>query len=70
MNSRVSNTIPNSRRSNDSPISRISSFQTGRTGDDIIPGSPIGLLLVLTYSERFTSRTYGEFRPTSRIVNV
>ena len=63
--------VPNSYRTNAVPNSRVSSFQTTRAGDAIhIGGSPIGLLLVLTYAANIQQRTFGDFRPNSRIVNT
>lgn len=48
---------------------RISSFQTAEAGTPITAGTPIGLLLSLTYASGFTpSVFYGE-RPNIRIKN-
>lgn len=73
-NSRLINEAPNSRIVNEVPASIASSFQTGHAGETkrfIKAGTPIGLLLALTYAADFTvvPLTYGDERPNSRIVN-
>ena len=67
----------NARLQNPVPNSRVSSYQTGRSGvgeviNPISAGMPIGLLLVLTYAGNAISeaeRAYSDFRPSSRIFN-
>ena len=69
--------MPNARLQNPVPNSRVSSYQTGRSGvgeviSSISAGMPIGLLLVLTYAGSVASGSevaYGDFRPSNRIFN-
>ena len=62
--------MPNSQIRNSVPSSRVSAFQTGKTGEPRISiGMPIGLLLSLTYAEALDISSFGDFRPTSRISN-
>lgn len=70
-NSRLTNITPNVHRMNVIPNFRVSSFQTGVSGHPkIVIGSPIGLLLALTYAEAAVPKTFGDFRPNARIVNI
>ena len=79
-NSRIKNTTPNSRSGKFQLNTRISSFQSGIksesiSGTTIYAGTPIGLLLSLTYANDFTiggtSVTYfGDSRPNSRVKAV
>ena len=47
---------------------RTSNFQTTKTGDLISPGTPMGLLLVLTYAETYPALgNYSDFRPNAGI---
>ena len=66
--------MPNSKIYNSFPSSRVSAFQTGKTGlsslFDLSAGRPIGLLLVLTYAGDLVSGGLTEFRPVSRISNT
>ena len=66
---RIFNTTPSAKIRNDYPGARVSSFQTGRAGEvSTIPvGTPIGLLLALTYAAVVSIGNYGEFRPNVRI---
>ena len=68
-NARIANVVPNARAITFSPNTRVSSFQTGRSGEvSTIPaGTPIGLLLVLTYGEAASLGSYSDFRPNVRI---
>jgi len=64
---RTSNPVPNIRDYSATPNLRISSFQTGRAGDVIPAGTPIGLLLALTRAVKESASTsYSDFRPTVR----
>lgn len=69
MSSRITNTIPNSSVFNAKPNSRVSNFQTTKSGEQNTPaGSPIGLLLSLTYATpQKKVGFYSDFRPTARI---
>ncbi len=68
---RIHNTVANASIKSSFPNARVSSFQTGRTGDRaILPGMPIGLLLALTYSEPHSINNYGDYRPTVRITST
>ena len=67
---RISNTIPITKILNIIPNIRISSFQTGRAGElSLIAGTPIGLLLALTYTNPNLGN-YGDFRPNVRIITT
>lgn len=59
---------------NDSPNISVSSFQTGHTGhtqDDVNPGMPIGLLLVLTHAIHFhPDNPLSSERPNVYITNA
>ena len=64
--------MPNIRIQNKAPNLRISNFQTGRAGTvTIAAGTPIGLLLALTYgvAVSLTSTPLGE-RPNINISNT
>lgn len=71
MEARIYNTRANVGIAGTTPSIRASNFQTGRAGDVnvIQPGTPIGLLLTLTYSSAFTVQlpNYSDFRPNVRI---
>lgn len=72
-NVRVHNSKPSVGIRNTVPNIRASSANTGRAGDSniIYAGSPIGLLLALTYANTFHSLpTYGDLRPHVRIRNI
>ena len=80
-NARIHNKQPNVGIQNRTPNIRVSSFQTGfltavTAGvTTITAGTPIGLLLALTYATdqttTGTSETYrGDYRPNVRISNV
>ena len=79
-NSRVQDLIPNSRILNDVPRSSVSSFQTGRSGEQLPAagamevGTPIGLLLVLTHATFIPGTagslvSYSDDRPIIRVEN-
>jgi len=60
---------------NVTPNVRVSSYMTGRAGEftpNIEGGTPIGLLLSLTYTESFkvTLVPYSDFRPLVRSSNI
>lgn len=68
INVRLENTKPNVGVRNFSPNVRVSNFQTTRSGDGLIAtGTPIGLLLVLTYAQNANIAFYGDQRPSVRI---
>ena len=72
--SRIYNTIPNGKVRNVVPSGRTSNFQTGHAGEaavSVTAGTPIGLLLALTYAvnQVLTQNSYGP-RPNVRIVNL
>ena len=70
-NASVKNLVPNARSLNASPNAKVSSFQTTRSGDGIIAaGTPIGLLLVLTYAENVSRGFFSDFRPNARDINI
>ena len=79
-NSRIKNTTPNSRSGKFQVHTRISNFQSGvkeqaTSSTTIYAGTPMGLLLSLTYANDFTvggtSITYfGDSRPNSRVKAV
>lgn len=62
----IKNTIPNVKIFNNIPNIRVSNFQVGRRGTPVKKGTPIGLLLALTYAEDIYP-LYGDFRPNIRI---
>lgn len=71
---RILNTVPSAKIRNDVPSARTSNFQTGHAGEpstSVTAGTPIGLLLALTYAinQAFTQNAYGP-RPNVRIVNT
>ena len=67
-NVRIKNSIANVGIKYSTPNVRASSFQTTRTGDPAsVAGSPIGLLLALTYAQTGALGFYGDFRPNVRI---
>lgn len=70
-NTRITKTIVNAKIRNESPNVRVSSFQTGILvqGPLIPAGSPIGLLLALTYAQdtQVASTFRGDYRPNVRI---
>lgn len=69
-NIRIKNIIPNTQIFNTIPNTQVSSFQTGRAGEvQIASGTPIGLLLALTYAEITSLPSFGDFRPNTRIIN-
>ena len=71
MTTRIKNDTPSQRIRNDVTNTRISAFQTGKTGmPGISVGMPIGLLLALTYSGPATIGSFGDFRPNTRIANT
>lgn len=65
-NTRISNSIPNMGIRNSIPNARVSTFQTQQGGYQLLKGTPIGLLLSLTYSQTF-SPNLGDYRPSMRI---
>ena len=75
INSRASIIRVNSGIRGSTPNARVSSFQTGilttQTGNSHSVGTPLGLLLVWTYSVQLTDQdtlTFrSDFRPNSRI---
>ena len=71
INSRIHNSRPNVTIRSGTPHNRVSSFQTGQisAGSAISAGTPIGLLLALTYAADFVSGQtfYGDSRPNARI---
>lgn len=75
INSRASSIRVNSGIRNDIPNTRTSSFQTGilstQTGNSHAVGTPLGLLLALTYSVAVTDQDVltfrSDFRPNNRI---
>ena len=74
-NARITNTAPNARIGGYLPNTKVSSFQTGHAGErnvSISRGTPIGLLLALTYSEDFVVvfPSYSDYRPNVRIQNL
>lgn len=70
-NTRLSNEVPNARLGGINPSARVSSFQTGRAGEPLnAAGTPIGLLLALTYAEDTPQGAYSDFRPTARVVTT
>lgn len=80
-NARIHNKQPNVGIQSRVPHIRVSSFQTGflsagtSGSTQITAGTPIGLLLALTYAtdqgSAGTSETYrGDYRPNVRISNV
>lgn len=71
---RIFNTSPSAKVRNDVPSVRTSNFQTGRGGEAaayVQAGTPIGLLLVLTYANSFFlgSNPHGP-RPNVRILTA
>lgn len=68
---RIHNTAPNTGIRGTTPHIRVSNFQTGVLvpGNQLLAGSPIGLLLALTYAEdQFAANTFrGDSRPNVRI---
>ena len=70
---RIKNDVPNLKVRNEFPNSRTSAFQVGilTAGTEVEAGTPIGLLLVLTYASAFeTAPTFrSDFRPNIRITN-
>lgn len=67
-NIRITNAVPSIRAVNSVPDVRVSAFQTGRSGEVILAGTPIGLLLVLTYAnQQAVGTSHGE-RPNIRII--
>lgn len=72
IHSRIQNSIPNSRTTNDIPNSRISysNVSSSTTLSSTTTGTPIGLLLSLTYSADQTTLNPGGFGPYSRITTV
>ena len=76
INSRIHNPKVDTGIRSSYPNTRVSNFQTTRSGESAITqtlgvGSPIGLLLVLTYAEEIvTTQTlgfFGDYRPNVRI---
>lgn len=68
INSGIKNNTPNAQIRNSVTNTHISAFQTTRSGDGMIAqGTPIGLLLVLTYTENVNLPFYGDFRPNVSI---
>lgn len=65
----IKNTVPNVGIRTSIANVRVSNFQTTKTGDlsSIPAGTPIGLLLVLTYAESASTGFYGDSRPNVRI---
>ena len=73
-NARVFNISPSGKIRNNSPSSRVSNFQTGHAGEKpayVTAGTPIGLLLALTYASAMFlgSAPYGEI-PNVRIASI
>ena len=73
-NGRIFNTNPSGKIRNDVPGVRTSNFQTGHAGEKpayVTAGTPIGLLLALTYASNMFlgSAPYGP-RPNARILNT
>lgn len=80
-NARIGNTAPNSNIGDTVPNIRVSSFQTGflsagtSGSTTITAGTPLGLLLALTYAtDQTTAGTdpvfRGDMRPNVRITSV
>ena len=72
--SRVYNTIPSGKIRNDYPNAHASNFQTGRAGEataSVTAGTPIGLLLALTYAvnQALSQNPHGP-RPNARLLNT
>ena len=70
-NSRITNDVPNTGITNDIPNSRITTSMGSISSlVTIDAGTPIGLLLALTYSSEVKITTlFTGIRPNSRIVN-
>lgn len=67
-NARIYNSVANIGIKSQNPNVRVSSFQTTRSGEGAIAvGTPIGLLLLLTYSDPSQIGAYGDFRPNAWI---
>lgn len=65
----IKNSTPNVGIRNIAPFVRASSFQTANS-NKILAGTPIGLLLALTYAETISEPNYGDSRPNIRITNI
>ena len=72
-NARITNTAPNARIGGYLPNIKVSSFQTGYAGENktSVAGSPIGLLLALTYAvDTVHNLFHSDYRPNVRITNL
>ena len=72
---RIRNDLAEARIRNDSPSARaqFGAILTAGVDTTVSSGTPIGLLLALTYTNRFatsTSATFKGFSPTARIRNT
>lgn len=77
-NSRLTTASPSARSAGGVPSARVPAVQSGvktpATDTIISAGTPLGLLLALTYAESLTvtspAEFYSDYRPSVRIINV